>query len=198
MNDDMGEDSEKGFTLIELLVYMLLTGLVLAIVGAMMINTMRTSNTVSSVTDASSAGQLVAHSVEKGIRNSSDFLLTSPTGNDQLLLARTALGGDPIQWMCAAWYYSPVDGGSIRYKVSTSAIVVATASDTASWTLLDQGIVPKITAGTPPVPVGIFKKAADERLVLSFSGLAGDHPPVDVTSSAVSRAGATGEPICYP
>ena len=73
MSDNPRDDSAAGFTLIELLVYMMLIGLVLAIVGAMMINTMRTSNTVTSVTEASNAGQLVAHSVEKGIRNSSDF-----------------------------------------------------------------------------------------------------------------------------
>lgn len=194
---DHEDKNSTGFTLIELLVYTMLIGLVLAIVGAMLINTARTSKTVTGVTAASTAGQLVAHSVEKGIRNSSDFLISSPTGADQLLLARTALSGNPIQWACAAWYYSPAGGGSIRYKLSSSAIVVAAASDTTNWTLLDQGIVPKITAGTPPVPVGIFKKAADERLVLSFSGLAGDHPPVEITSSAVSRAGATGEPTCY-
>ena len=57
MSDTRDRDSAGGFTLIELLVYMMLIGLVLAIVGAMMINTMRTSNTVTSVTDASNAGQ---------------------------------------------------------------------------------------------------------------------------------------------
>lgn len=189
MSNHRGNDSADGFTLIELLVYMMLIGLVLAIVGAMMINTMRTSKTVTSVTDASNAGQLVAHSVEKGIRNSSDFLLTSGAGDDQFLVARTALGGTTLTWVCAAWYYSADGDGSIRYKTSGTQILAPTALELATWTLLDEGIEP--ATGTT-----IFSTSG-EQLSIAFHGLAGDHPPVAISSSAHSRAGATGSPTCY-
>lgn len=189
MNDRKSSGSANGFTLIELLVYMMLIGLVLAIVGTMMINTLRTSKTTTSVTEASNAGQLVAHSVEKGIRNSSDFLLLSPAGNDQFLIARTAMGDATLTWKCAAWYYSAAGEGSIRYKISDTAILAPDAAALASWTLLDNGIKP--ATGTT-----VFS-ASGEQLSISFHGLAGDQPPVAISSSAHSRAGATGSPACY-
>lgn len=182
-------ESAEGFTLIELLVYMMLIGLVLAIVGAMMINTMRTSSTVASVTGASNAGQLAARSIEKGIRNSSDFLLTSPGGNDQLLLARTALGGSTLTWVCAAWYYSANGDGSIRYKTSNTAIATPDAATLATWTLLTEGVKP--ATGT-----SIFSTSG-EQLSIAFHATAADHPPAAISSSAYSRAGATGSPACY-
>ncbi len=193
---DTRHTSESGFTLIELLVYMMLFGLVLSVAGTMLINSAKTSKTVTSVTEATTAGQLVAHSIERGIRNSSDFQLTSPSGTDQLLLARTASSGTTLNWSCTAWYYSAAGTGSIRYKVSSTAILPPTVPELATWTLLDQGIVPKIVEVSPAVPVHVFS-ATDEQLTLSFSGLAGNHPPVDITSSAVSRAGASGSLTCF-
>ena len=192
MSDDPRDESADGFTLIELLVYMMLIGLVLAIVGAMMINTMRTSNTVTSVIEASNAGQLAAHSIEQGIRNSSDFNLTSPTGTDQLLIARTALGGTTLTWRCAAWYYSPAGNGSIRYTVSDLAIpLVPTSAQLATWTVLAKGIEP--ISGTTIFNTSVSSK----QLSVAFHGLAGDPPPVAISSSAHSRAGAVGSPACY-
>jgi prepilin-type N-terminal cleavage/methylation domain-containing protein len=188
--------SDSGFTLIELLIYMLLFGLVLSIAGAIVVNTARTSKTVTSVTEASAAGQLVAYSVEKGIRNSSDFNLTPVGSTDQFLVARTARNGEPLTWVCEAWYYTSAGNGSIRHTVSSTEIAAPTVADLATWTLLGTGIAPKISEGTPPVPIHVFE-AADDLLTLSFSALAGDHPPVDITSSALSRAGATGSPACY-
>ena len=190
MNDDPRDDSAVGFTLIELLVYMMLIGLVLAIVGTMMVNTMRTSSTVTSVTEASDAGQLAAHSIEKGIRNSSDFRLT-PVGSDQFLVARTALSGATLTWKCAAWYYSAAGDGSIRYTTSDAEILAPDAATLATWTLLDEGIEPVAPATT------IFSKSGSDQLSISFYGLAGDHPPVAISSSAHSRAGAIGSPACY-
>lgn len=183
-------NSASGFTLIELLVYMMLAGLVLAIVGVMMINTLRTSKTTASVTEASNAGQLVSQSVEKGIRNSSDFFL-NPVGSDQLLIARTAMGGATLTWKCAAWYYSAAGEGSIRYTISDAAIAAPDPATLATWTLLDEGIEPIAPATT------IFSLSGSDQLSIAFHGLAGDQPPVAISSSAHSRAGATGSPACY-
>ena len=47
MSDHTRGNSADGLTLIELIVYMMLVGLVLAIVGTMMINTARTSETTT-------------------------------------------------------------------------------------------------------------------------------------------------------
>lgn len=188
--DDQGlQQSEQGFTLIELLLYSLLLAGVIAIVGGMMFSTMSASRTVVSVDKASTSGQSVSKSVVKGIRNSSDFRLTSPTGTDQLLVARTVGGAATPIWTCSAWYYSAAGNGSVRYKTSTSAILAPTAAELQTWTLLGEGVKP--VTGT-----GIFS-AIDEQLSISFLGLAGDHPPVTITSSATSRAGASGSVTCY-
>jgi Tfp pilus assembly protein PilW len=184
------QGSERGFTLVELLIYSMLLMIVLAIVGSMLASTMTTSKTVNSMTAASTAAQLVADSVERGVRNSSDFHLTTPTGTDQLLVARTAQGGATINWVCAAWYYSAAGGGTIRYTTSTTAIpAVPSATDLAGWTLLDTGVSP--ASGT-----GIFS-ATGASLTVAFNGLAGSHPPVAISSSAFSRAGSSGVPACY-
>jgi type II secretory pathway pseudopilin PulG len=183
-------DSERGFTLVELLIYSLLLLVVLGIVGAMLASTVSTSKTVDSVTSASTAAQIVSESVVRGVRNASDFQLTTPTGTDQLLVARTALGSATISWVCTAWYYSAAGGGTIRYTTSPTAIPAApTAAQLASWQLLDTGVVP--ATGT-----GVFT-AAGAQLNLAFNGLAGTRPAVSITSSAFSRAGSTGVPACY-
>ncbi|HEV7564859.1 MAG TPA: hypothetical protein VGO31_02745 [Microbacteriaceae bacterium] len=182
--------SERGITLVELLIYSMLLVLVLSVVGGILTSTTRTSKTVGSITQATTAGQLVASSVESGIRNSSDFQLTTPAGTDQLLIARTAKGGATLTWMCAAWYYSATGTGSIYYTTSPTAIpALPTATDLSHWTLLDRGVSP--ISGT-----GIFVATA-EQLTITFKGLAGTHSPVNITSSSFSRAGATGVPACY-
>ena len=188
MQPRQGMDSERGFTLVELLVYSLLLVLVLSIVGGMLASTTTTSKTVGSITQATTAGQLVANSVTRGIRNSSDFQLT-PVGTDQLLVARTAQGGATLTWTCAAWYYSAAGVGTIYYTTSTAILAPPTATDLASWTLLDTGISP--LSGTD-----IFTEDGTQ-ISLAFNATAGSNPPVAITSSAVSRAGATGVPACY-
>jgi type II secretory pathway pseudopilin PulG len=190
MTRPTGHDSEQGFTLVELLIYSLLLIIILGIVGAMLASTVSTSKTVDSVTSASTAAQLASESVVRGIRNASDFSLTTPTGTDQLLVARTALGGATISWVCVAWYYSAAGGGTIRYTTSPTTIPsTPTAAQLASWQLLDTGVAP--ASGT-----GIFSYTGAQ-LNLAFNGLAGTRPAVSITSSAISRAGSTGVPACY-
>lgn len=190
MTSPAEQNSEQGFTLVELLISSMLLVIVLTIVGAIMASTTSTSKIVNSVTSASTAGQLAAESVERGIRNSSDFHLTTPTGTDQLLVARTAQGGATINWICMAWYYSAAGGGTIRYTSSPTAIpATPTATDLAGWTLLDTGVSP--ASGT-----GIFS-ATGTVLTLAFNGLAGSNPPVAISSSVFSRAGSSGTPACY-
>lgn len=179
---------ESGFTLIELLIYMMLLVIVLAIVGAMLTSTTSASKAVGSITGASTSGQLAAESVERGIRNASDFRLTTPTGTDQLLIARTAGGGATLTWQCVAWYYSASDS-SLRYTASATAIPTPSSTDLTHWTLLGREIAP--SAGT-----SIFS-ATGPQLTLSFTIHADGHPPQALTSTAVSRAGSSGTPACY-
>ena len=182
------DNKDAGFTLIELLIYSMLMVLVLAIVGGMIVSFTSTSKTVGSITQVSTSGQLAAQSVERGIRNASDFQLTTPTGTDQLLVARTAGGGATLTWKCAAWYYSASDS-TLRYTSSATAIPAPTAADLSHWTLLGSDIAP--TTGAE-----IFSSTGPQ-LTLAFTIHAAGHPPQALTSTAVSRAGSSGTPACY-
>ncbi|MBG6213159.1 Tfp pilus assembly protein PilW [Cryobacterium sp. CAN_C3] len=183
------ETSETGFTLIELIVYSALLLLVLSVVGGLFVSGLKTATAVRTMTNASSAGQIVADSVETNIRNASDFQLTIPSGTDQLLVARTAQRGTTLTWSCIAWYYSAAGTGAIRFHQSNAAILPPTASELSTWVLLNEGVKP--ASGTT-----IFTSAG-QRLTMTFKGLAGDHPPVIITSSATSRAGSSGSLACF-
>ncbi len=180
---------QRGFTLVELLVYMVLLLLVLAVAGGLLSSTLVHSTTIRTVDESSTAAQLAADSIESGIRNSSDFSLTSPSGTDQMIVARVASSDATLTWSCAAWYYSATDG-SLRMSRSGTAIAAPTTAQLASWTLLVDGVQP--ITGTE-----IFTTTAGRRLVIAFIGLAGDQPPVSITTSAFSRAGATGSVSCF-
>lgn len=180
---------DDGFTLIELLVSSLLIVLVLAIVGGMIAGITRTSKTVTSMTGASTSAQTTVESIERGIRNSSDFLLTNPTGTDQLVIARTAQTGATLSWMCTAWYYSAANGGSIRFTTSSSAITAPTASALTHWTLLASGV-------TPASGSTIFS-ASTSKLTIGFKSTSAGGAPVAISSTVVSRAGSSGTPACY-
>lgn len=179
---------EQGFTLVELLIYALLLSFVLAIIGGMILSAVTTTKSVTSMTQNSTAGQLVADSVITGIRNSSDFQLSEPVGNDQLLVARRATSGSTLSWVCVAWYYSAADS-SVRFTSSSLAILPPTPAQLATWTLLADNVQP-ITGNH------IFS-ALNERLSMSIFGLDGAHRPIDISTSATSRAGASGSLTCF-
>ncbi|MFC5503081.1 type II secretion system protein J [Lysinimonas soli] len=185
--DPKGDD---GFTLVELLISCVLLGIILTVVGSLLVSLITTPKSVTARIDTSNAAQLVLRSIDNGVRNSSDFRLTSPQGNDQLLVARTAQSGATIAWVCSAWYYSATDG-SIRSTVSTTTIATAPdAATVAGWTLLDSGVTP--SSGT-----GIFT-VVGQQLLVSFNDVpAGQSSPQTMTTSVYSRAGSTGSPQCY-
>jgi len=181
-------DNERGLTLIEVLVSALLVSLVIAIAGGMIFSAVTVTKSVVSMTETSTAGQLVANSVVTGIRNSSDFQLSNPVGDDQLLVARRATAGTDVQWTCVAWYYSAADG-TVATTSSDLAIIAPTSAELATWTQLTTDIEP--ATGT-----SIFT-ALNDRLSISILGLDGAHLPIDITSSATSRAGASGSLSCF-
>ncbi len=60
---------EQGFTLVELLIASGLMVLVAVIIGGILFNSLTAEKTVRTTTQAASAGQLVASSIEQGVRN---------------------------------------------------------------------------------------------------------------------------------
>ncbi len=180
--------NERGITLIEVLVYALLLSLIMAIAGGMIFSSVTASKTVASMTLNSTTGQLVANSVVTGIRNSSDFQLSEPVANDQMLVARRAGSASAIDWTCVAWYYSTADN-SVRFTSSATTILPPTVAELATWTLLAENV--------QPVSGPYIFSALNERLSVSILGLDGAHRPIDISTSATSRAGASGSLTCY-
>jgi len=185
---DLGADS--GISLVELLVTTALALIVLAAVGGMFVSLASTPKTVTSRFQEAGNAQTLANSIDRNVRNSSDFRLTNPVGQDQLLVARTALSDTPITWICTAWYYSASDG-TVRYNQSPTAISLApTADELASWTVLDVQVAP--SAGT-----GIFTVSGQEVFTSFTAAVTGQSTPQTISTSAYSRAGSTGSPACY-
>ena len=185
--------NESGFTLVELLVACILIVVVMLGVASLMVTLIKAPRLVTSRIYAADSGQVVAHSIGQGIRNSSNFRLTTPSGPDQLLVARTAQNGSPLTWVCAAWYFSASDG-SVRYHQSLTAIpAVPTSTDLASWSVLGSSVAP--SSGT-----GIFTVSGQE-LVTSFTvaaaGQSGQPTGQLITTSVFSRGGSGGSPACY-
>lgn len=179
---------ESGFTLVELLIYSLLTVLVLAIVGGILISGMTAERLVRGVTEATSLGQIAANSVEQGVRNAAGFQLSAPNEDDQLLLARSAGSGSVITWTCEAWYYSGIER-TIRTFSSPSKIDIPNSNQLKTWRLLADGV-------SPYEGEQIFTNLG-KRLALQFRVDAGDHSPVKIESSVLSRAGALETAPCF-
>jgi hypothetical protein len=216
--------NDEGFGLAELMVYSLLSILVITITGSLLIATITSQAAVESLTTASNEGQLIASSVEEGVRNASSSLsevdldyITGiraevPDTSGQLLRARVAVGAEngEIVWRCQAWYFSPetravysaVDGDGVIDSPEGFTVVngdhIPNAGD-ARWTLLGEGVV-RTDAGSP------FFGYSGNRVVLNFKMtrqnlMTGDNVElVLIPSTVVKRelaAGGAGPDRCY-
>jgi prepilin-type N-terminal cleavage/methylation domain-containing protein len=139
--------ADDGFTLIELMIASALAVVVLLIVGGLFTNSLTTSARVQKDTQSTSVGQLIATSVETGVRNASAVQVIVEPDGSQLLLARTAGAGASLTWSCKAWYYSKPDRAV--YTTTTTPptqITVPANGPGGSWTLLSNGVDPTDTA----------------------------------------------------
>lgn len=189
---------DSGFTLVELMVAALLTVVVLSVVGGIMFSSTKTENSVRTVSQATSAGQLVTNSIESGIRNSAvsvnttiPFQLTTPSGSDQMVVALVVGNAAVASGRCVAWYYS-ASQKTISYTSSSSAIAAPTASALASWTRLSGGVTPLSGSTT------IFSLRGTQGLTLAFREDVGSNNSAIVFQSSISsRTGLTGSFACY-
>jgi hypothetical protein len=170
--------SERGLGLVELIIYSMLSLLVLAIVGGMLINSLSAEGTVRDSTQASNTGQLVSHSVTQGIRNASSIqLVYPPTAGTQLLKARTVGSGSNPVWRCQAWYFG---NGEVRVKTSSATIPTpVTPADVATWTLLADGV--------QKVPGKLVFALSGQRVDLEVEVSGNGGNAVRISTSALSR-----------
>lgn len=157
--------SDEGFSMVELLVYAMLSVVILSITGGMLIMSISTRIQVTDISQMSSTGQLIALSVQEGVRNASGPLTaTTPeeqlglsvgemTATGQLMRARVAVGAvdGAIEWRCQAWFYSPETKAVYSAVDETGIIddpvgftetgnVHSPTAGSARWTLLGEGV----------------------------------------------------------
>ena len=178
-------DESSGFTLIELVVASSLTVIIAIVIGSMLISTLGSEKTIRTTTQATSAGQLVAQSIDKGVRNATWIDLTAVSG-EYFLTVRTASSTAVVTYSCQAWYITP--GGSAYVKSSSTKITKPTGGNVTGWTLLTTEVQ---QAGT----TSILSRTGRE-VTITFEVDAGDAQNVLITTSALSRQTSTESAPC--
>ena len=177
--------------LIELIVYSALTIVVLSVVGGILVTILTVQrNVVNGATTAEQA-QLIAETVESGVRNATAIKIENFSSGDQMVTARSAKTGSTITWSCLAWYFSAdsIHEGNIRYFRSSTAIATPNSGELASWTLLGEGI--SQVSSTP-----IFSIAGTS-LSLQFSEQVESDPAVTINSTTYVRGGPWKSDPCF-
>lgn len=176
---------DAGFTMIELIVVVALLGAVLIAVGGMYISTLQAERQVSTDTSAANDGQLAARTIDDAMRNGSSFLVTDGFDGGQLLVVRTAGADSSLDWGCAAWYYTPENGGEIRSQVRPDGVSIGVPGNTDldGWMLLVSGI----TASGP-----VFS-AVDDVLHVAFETADGEGRTTTTIAFASSLSPAEAE-----
>lgn len=139
---------DSGITLSEVLVVALLSVLVLGVVGGVYISSLGIQKLVGSLNQTTSDGQLVATSIDRAVRNGSEFQITTLPSGDQLVRVRSLDGSAGAAWHCTAYYFS-LSEASIRMErqPDDTVIVAPSAAALKTWSLLAQG-VERPSAGT--------------------------------------------------
>lgn len=215
------QPADAGINLVELLLYSFFLTAIFAVSGGLLISAISAQNQVTGFTEAADKGQLIARSIEEGVRNASgpagaaspdeidgiraEAMTASPVG--QLLRARVAVGAvdATVQWECQAWYYSGETGAVYFTRSSTGAIAdpgnfsvvggehVPNAGS-ARWLLLGDGIT--LPADAPE----FFGTSGQGRVVLKFEVASDDVSLVLIPNTVVTRKstiGGTGPTACF-
>jgi Tfp pilus assembly protein PilW len=173
--------SDEGLTLIELLVAMALMGLVISVIGAILISSLKVQQTVSGVSSSTTSAQAAASNLDEGIRNASGYVVSNPSSTDQLLVARVATSGSSLGWRCVAWYYSTSNGTKITAPSSTAL---------AAWTLLTSQVTPRTGTSIFTDVDGISLKVAfdvtgaGKKIAMDFTTAR----PVGVTATTLAES----------
>ncbi|NLP85910.1 prepilin-type N-terminal cleavage/methylation domain-containing protein [Microbacterium sp. CFH 90308] len=136
-------DDDTGLSLIELIVALVVGGIVIGAMATIFINTWKTQEEVTTVSQATSRGQLVGSTIERALRNATEYQVTAD-GTE--LRVYTTLGGS---LECQGFRLT---AGSLRMS-STSIASGGLAADATTWPEWQTGIAAR---GTTPFlePVG--------------------------------------------
>jgi prepilin-type N-terminal cleavage/methylation domain-containing protein len=130
--------AQQGFSLIELIFYMLIGSVLLAVVTGVFISLYSVQENVLQSGKSAGELQLVATSVNYGVRNSTAVSL-SETDSGQLLMAETLTGADEAITICQAWWFDG-ENMSIYAASGPTKESLPTVLSTNGWTLLSDKV----------------------------------------------------------
>lgn len=170
---------DAGMTLVELIMYILLSALFLGLLATLFATTLTAGQQTRNRDTATGTAQVVSESLQTSVRNAAIVRVDGAQ-----LRAVVATGAS--QWECRAW---ALQSGELRYRASTSAIPVGTA--TTGWTVLARGVVGTKAAGSP------FVLSSSDSVSIGYRVTVGE-ASVDITSAATAQAKSEGSvPACW-
>lgn len=137
---------DDGFTLPELIIVGIITTLVLVAVGGMYISTLRAERIVNDLSETTTSAQLVARSIDNGVRNGVELTPVAVAPNSgQMFAVCTAGAGEAVEYVWRAWYFGTSGDGEVRTRdfPSDAKPVSPSSADLATWTLLLTGVAPR-------------------------------------------------------
>ena len=133
----------RGIGLIELIVYSMLLVIISVIAGSLLITALTSQRDITAMSSATSRGQVLAASIENGVRTASTITVPATSSIGQRLVTRTGrfTAAGVGTWLCRSWLIAPT--GKVYYRSSTAAIPAPSslsATDLAGWSLLTEGV----------------------------------------------------------
>ena len=192
-----------GMSLAALLAFMVLSGIVLAFVGTLVVRALVTQRDVRAQATASASAQVVLTDMEGALRNAVS-VRTPSAFNGTLLLVKTRVGDDDSavsSFRCRGWYVEATSG-VIRTISSAPGPAARTqgltpGSSFADWRVTLSG-VRQSTSGGGSLPVFTAEGATGAHI--RFEVLDGqDGSSLTITSAAIPRpqGTSTGGDTCF-
>ncbi|KQZ83956.1 hypothetical protein ASD56_07950 [Microbacterium sp. Root166] len=161
---------ESGLGLIELIVAIIVGGIIMGAVVMIFVNSWRTQEEVTTVTQATNRGQLVGATIERAMRNAL-FFEVDATGTE--LRVRTSLDGE---LQCQGFR---IVAGAAQMTTDTTTL----STPSTSWPTWQSGVVQR-----PGVP---FFVATGDVVVYTFD-LTTESAPVRIKGEVATRSMTAG------
>lgn len=134
---------DEGLSLVEVIIYTMLLAVISAVAGSLLITALTSQRDITAMGSATSRVQVVASSVENGVRTASTVSVPTPTAVGQRLIARTGTftATGSATWKCQSWLIAP--DGKVYHRVASAAFAAPaslSAADLNGWQLIAEGV----------------------------------------------------------
>jgi len=182
----MEGSADRGVSLVELAIYVVLLGIVAAIVAAVMLSLFRSQVTVSGITNTTSDSQNVFSVLQGDVRSARQF---QSSGDGRTLTLSTASRDATATWQCVRW---TITGTGTTQKVNRAVKATAWPTPTAMLNGVRQ-------RGTDLFFTGSADMGVRGLLRYSMQVATANNGVIDVVGSVNNTAQGTGtDTNCFP